>query len=203
MKDPSFDGPPLSSLDDMAISSAMSPQEPAAWATPAKGTSAKVTVASTVARSVSKSVTRGNLGRPHAICLHLARPIGVIGAGRPLQTRGLTLQSAPSLAPQAEREANERDREDRRGLDAAMSPSPAMWLAFGSGKARGASNIGSDTERGRGLNSEPAPGHAGHPAGNPRRPLHAPPLPQLPPAQSVRRQSSVVRGRRARHLSYR
>jgi CHAT domain-containing protein/tetratricopeptide (TPR) repeat protein len=31
---------------------------------------------------------------------------------------GLKLQSAPSLAPQAEREANERDREDRRGLDA-------------------------------------------------------------------------------------
>src|SRR4029077_15896567 len=139
MKDPSFDGPPLSSLDDMAISSPMSPQEPAAWATPAKETSANVTVASTVARSVSKSVTRGNLGRPHAICLHLAHPIGVIGAGRPLQTR-VTLQSALSLAPQAERGANERDREDRRGLDAAMSPSPAMWLAFGSGKARGASN---------------------------------------------------------------
>jgi hypothetical protein len=37
----------------------------------------------------------------------------------------------------------------------------AMWLAFGSGKARGASNIGSDTERGRGLNSESAPSQAG------------------------------------------
>ena len=41
----SFDRPPLSSLEDMAISSAMSLQEPAAKAPPAEDTKAKMTVA--------------------------------------------------------------------------------------------------------------------------------------------------------------
>jgi hypothetical protein len=61
---------------------------------------------------------------------------------------------------------------------------------FVSGKVRGASNIGGLLRRVR----------QRHPAGNPRRRRparpHRPTLPQWPPAQSVRRQSSSPRGRR-------
>ena len=52
---------PLSSLDDMAISSAMSPREPAAPAPSAKSTTAKMTVASTVKCEPPTSILKKRL----------------------------------------------------------------------------------------------------------------------------------------------
>ena len=56
--------------------------------------------------------------------------------------------------------------------------------------------------------SDHEPVRQGYPAGNPQRRhpvarLHRPTLPQLPPAQLVRRQSSFARGLRARRQSCR